>query len=177
MDINFNAPVGNVIQVSGDNNEIFLDNSKKVVQTMQSQQPATQHPIKAEVVEDIVPVTTDQPTAPTATQSQTINFELLEEYLNLRFYDNNPNYHKVVDMLSSQEYSDRDKAYFALKIYDTPNIIKPIKRPGTFSEWYAILAGIFHFPYHNDYSPNKLSTPSKKAQEIDQYIKIPILKR
>ena len=62
MDINFNAPVGNVIQVSGDNNEIFLDNSKKVVQTMQSQQPATQHPIQAEVVEDIVPVTTDQPT-------------------------------------------------------------------------------------------------------------------
>lgn len=177
MDINFNAPVGNVIQVSGDNNEIFLDNSKKVVQTMQSQQPATQHPIQAEVVEDIVPVTTDQPTPPTATQSQTIDFELLEEYLNLRFYDNNPNYHQVVEMLSSNEYSDRDKAYFALKIYDTPNIIKPMKRPDTFSEWYAILAHIFHFPYHNDYCPNKLSTPSKKAQEIDQYIKIPILKR
>lgn len=163
--------MGDAIYNTGTLNKTYINGVE------QTHTPAAQHAQQAGVVEDIVPVDTNQPAESTTTQSQPINFTLLEEYLNLRFYDSNPNYHKVVDMLSSNGYSDRDKAYFALKIYDTPNIIKPIKRPETFSEWYAILANIFHFPYHSNYSPNKLTTPSKNAKKIDQFIKMPILKR
>ena len=61
MEIHFNGPVQNVYT---GNTEVYNDNAKKVVinTSTSSPNPATQHAQQAQVVEDVVPVTTSQPT-------------------------------------------------------------------------------------------------------------------
>ena len=126
-------------------------------------------------IEDIVAIRAEQEDSSLA--EPVIDFAKFEEYINLRYYQNNPDYNHVLEMLCSTDYSDRDKAYFALKIYETPNIIKPIMRPATFKAWYQIVCGIFHLNFHEEYTPNKLSMPSEKAKTIDKYIQLHYVRR
>ena len=140
MDINFNAPVGNVIQVSGDNNEIFLDNSKKVVQTMQSQQPATRHAQHAEEVEEIVE---DKPTPSffrTNAQSITKIEQKWQEALGnttktavIRFvksHDHSTGYFKLAGYTNEQLAEEFNKAQTKYKFTenDFENANKPLKK-------------------------------------------------
>lgn len=74
MEIHFNGPVQNVYT---GNTEVYNDNAKKVVinSSTSSPNPATQHAQQAQVVEDVVPVTTPkQPETPTTEQQPTVKY-------------------------------------------------------------------------------------------------------
>ena len=139
--------------------------------------PATQHPSYAtqmphQDIQDVTPVKEASAATP-----YSIDLERFEEYLNIRFCQNNPAYQEVVNMLCCQDYSDRERAYFAYKLHTTNHILKPILRPNTFKAWYRIMCDIFTWDFHDDYTPTKILPPSEKAQKIDEYIKMPIPKK
>ena len=142
MDINFNAPVGNVIQVSGDNNEIFLDNAKKVINNngVEQTNPATRHAQHAEEVEEIVE---DKPTPSffrTNAQSITKIEQKWQEALGnttktgvIRFvksHDSSTGYFKLAGYTNEQLAEEFNKAQTKYKFTenDFENANKPLKK-------------------------------------------------
>lgn len=131
-------------------------------------------------VEDVVPVQEEPTTTTDSTTNQTTkpNFAEFESYLSVAYYQKREaEYNAVLDLICNPDYSDREKAYFALVIYQTSGIMKTTKRPKTYAAWYKVFCDIFHLKHHSDYNPEKLLPASDKAKIIETYVYTPVYAR
>jgi hypothetical protein len=123
-------------------------------------------------VEDVVPVSDQHAQEPAVNKP---DFAAFENYLAVAFYQKRESdYNAALDMICDTDYSDREKAYFALVLYQTQGILKTSKRPKTFNAWYKVFCDIFHLKYHADYHPDKIAVASDKAKLFDTYVYQPV---
>lgn len=150
--------LGNVGKIIEDNHgEMYFDNAKKIVSAEQLPQQR--------VVEDIVPIEDKQVTSPAEPDLERLQKYFSNNYLTTRHAE----YVAMIDICCG-DFTDREKAYFAWKIYDTDTIMNSITRPKTFSAWYEIFCEIFHVTHHTNYYPKDIKTPSDNAKIIDNYV-------
>ena len=126
MEIHFNGPVQNVYT---GNTEVYNDNAKKIVNINGVEQPhphpATQHAQEAEVVEDVVPVTTPQPTeepiveTTDTTDEQALSLEKRQKALDMimkceSFFKSNTQQiiQQAFELLCEDKYAHLDDALF-----------------------------------------------------------------
>ena len=99
--------LGNVGKIIEDNHgEMYFDNAKKIVSA--EQQP------QQRVVEDIVPIEDKQVTSPAEPDLERLQKYFSNNYLTTRHAE----YVAMIDICCG-DFTDREKAYFAWKIYDT----------------------------------------------------------
>lgn len=167
------------ITIMGDHIVVNGNYTKNVNYGTSTQSQETSHVSASDLrrnsdIQDIVPVK-ESNTPQEAEDELQPQLDIFQSYLSVVFCQRKDMaYTQVVDLICSDEYSDREKAYFALKIYETKGIMKTAKRPASFKAWYRIFCDIFHLKFHPDYTKDKILPATDRAQIIDNYIYVTI---
>ena len=97
-----------------------------------------------------------------------VSKKTFKDYISLRYQSpNSTAFDNICSLISEQRWTAKDKARFALKIYES-SIMVPRMKPNTFKEWYNIFCSLFAITPGN-YEPNKL-TDNKATRQIEIYL-------
>ena len=74
----------------------------------------------------------------------------------------------MLSLLQDTSYSDKDRARFALAIYQSDNLV-PRTKPATFQAWYDTCSRTWGWNTEKTYEPRKL-TPNEATRQIEMYL-------
>jgi hypothetical protein len=74
----------------------------------------------------------------------------------------------MLSLLQDTSYSDKDRARFALAIYQSDNLV-PRTKPATFQAWYDTCCRTWGWNTEKTYEPRKL-TPNEATRQIEMYL-------
>lgn len=95
--------------------------------------------------------------------------ESLDDYLTVAYRERQKNnYQHILSIIQDTKWNDKDRARFALALYNS-HVMIPANKPKTFRQWYLTFCNIFRFEFHADYTPGKL-TPNEGTKQLELYL-------